>query len=291
MVRLSTLSVCAVSMVVSTNMLQTSASAQSPYATSVISYDPGTTPATTFGGDPYTDPLTALGQPERFTGDGTPFGAAVSMFSPPFLTSELVSIGEGGHLTLQFDRAITDDPSHPFGQDLILFTNAGFIDSDFPNGTLGIPASTFGNEDAIVEVSGDGVNFFPVSHNLAGGLFPTQGYLDIGPFSPTPGAVNSSFVTPMDPALTLSDFDGLTYAQALARYGNSGGGTPIDIASTGLASVNYVRISILDDANANTGLNFELDAISVVPEPATWLLALGICPLVCRRSRRRSQYA
>lgn len=251
--------------------------AQSRYATQVIDYDPGSTPVAG-----YTDSSTALGTPERMTGEGTPYLGAVTMFNAPWGTDEVVSIGEDGYITLTFDRPITNDPSHLYGQDFILFANAGFIDTDYPNGLIG---GVFGNDDALVEVSADGSDWRTVSHNLADGLFPMQAYRDVGPFDTSPGLVPTNFLKPMNPSLTYADFAGLDYADALAFYGLSGGGTPIDIAATGLTSVEYVRITVLDDGDSGTGLNFELDAISVVPEPATAGMLVAGLILTCRRRR------
>lgn len=252
-----------------------------PYASSVVSYTAGTTPVAG-----YTSPTVALGEPERMTGEGFGIPGVVSMFNPPFGTDELVSIGEGGQITLEFNTPILDSPANLFGADFILFTNAGFADTNYPNGQIDNPPGFFGVDDALVEVSADGSNWFTVSTNLADGLFPTQGFLDGGPFDVAAGSVPTNFQKPVDPSLTVADFAGLTYADALALYDGSGGGTPVDIASTGLSSVNFVRISVLDDSNALTSLNFELDAISGVPEPMTLgLLSLGL--LGRRRHRGR----
>ncbi|MCG8406329.1 MAG: PEP-CTERM sorting domain-containing protein [Phycisphaerales bacterium] len=250
-----------------------------PWPTSVT-YDPGTTPVAGF-----TDPTTALGAPERFTGEGV-FPGAVTMFNPAFGTDEIVSIGEGGHLTVSFDEPVQDDPGNLHGVDLIIFGNTGFIDSNFPNGQLGNPAGVFGSGLATVEVSADGTNFFSVD-GLADGLFPAQGYLDVTPFQTTPGIVESDFRKPMDPSLTLSDFDGLSYAQALALYDGSGGGTPIDIGTSGLTSISHVRISLADDGDAETSLHAEIDAFVNVPEPASISLLLMAGLTVASRRRRR----
>ena len=70
----------------------------------IVSYDPGTTPHLDFdSGLPLDIATAALGEPERSTGDGL-FPSVVSPFSPPFLRTELVSIGEGGQLTLQLSH-------------------------------------------------------------------------------------------------------------------------------------------------------------------------------------------
>jgi hypothetical protein len=263
------------------SMVGNTETSANPYASSVVSYVPGSTPVAG-----YTTPAVALGQPERVTGEGFGFPGVVSMFNPPFGTDEIVSIGEGGQITLKFDTPILNSSANLFGADFILFTNAGFIDTSFPSGQIGSPPGQFGNDDALVEVSADGSTWFTVSTNLADGAFPTQGFLDSGPFDVATGSVPTNFQKPVDPSLTVADFAGLTYAGALALYDGSGGGTPVDIASTGLSSASFVRISVLDDGNALTSLNFELDAISGVPEPMTLgLLSLGL--LGRRRHRGR----
>src|SRR6185503_16388780 len=81
----------------------------------------------------------------------------------------------------------------------------------------------------------------------------------------------------------LSSFSGLPYFDAtgpdmLELLAGSGGGTWLDISAAGLARVGFIRFSVLNDQNASTNLNFELDAVSiahaamgasVVPEPTT----------------------
>ena len=86
-----------------------------PFADTVVSYDAGSG-----GADGYTDPTAALGEPTRFTGEGV-WPSVVSQFNPPFMPSELVSIGIGGELVLSFDEPVVDDPANPFGIDLIVF--------------------------------------------------------------------------------------------------------------------------------------------------------------------------
>ncbi|RMH11617.1 MAG: hypothetical protein D6695_08785, partial [Planctomycetota bacterium] len=103
-----------------------------PFAASVVSYDPGSNAA-----PGYTDPTAALGSPARLTGIPAGFPSVVSPFSPPFDTDQIVSIGFGGSLTLELGQTAYDDASHPFGIDFIVFGNAGFIDTGFPNGLVG----------------------------------------------------------------------------------------------------------------------------------------------------------
>ncbi len=107
-----------------------SASADSPFASAVISYVAGTGAATGF-----TNAASTLGSPERFSGEGLIPGA-VTPFQPAFRPDEIVSLGVGGSLVVTFDHDVTDDPRNPFGIDLIVFGNAFFTDSSFGVGVV-----------------------------------------------------------------------------------------------------------------------------------------------------------
>jgi hypothetical protein len=251
----------------------------SPWAVAVDSFAPGT------GGAPsYPDPNSSIGEPTRFTGVAFGFPSVVSMFSPAFDPGDIVSIGKGGQLTVRLGETVSNDPGHLYGVDLIVFGNAGFGDDQYPNGVNSNPAFLFGAGGANVEISADGQNFVPVAP-LADSLFPTQGYLDSGPYDGAPGNVPSDFRRPMNPALSLSDFNGLNYAQSLALYDGSGGGTPIDIAGSGLGSVNYVRISVPLNAPGAA----EIDAFAVVPEPGAGMALLGLLGVVSLRRPSRGK--
>jgi hypothetical protein len=226
----------------------------SPFASAVVSYSAGTGAA--FG---FTNPLVALGAPERFSGEGLIPGA-VTPFQPAFRPDELVSLGVGGSLVLRFDHDVTDDPRNPFGIDLIVFGNAFFTDSSFGAGMVaGLSA-----EGGSISVSADGVQWTPARGLAADGLFPTLGWLDAAPYATTPGLVPSDFLRPVDPSLTVGDLVGLGYDGLLDAYDGSGGGTGIDLAALGLASIRFVRI----DGPPSPGMSPEIDAVAdVAPLP------------------------
>lgn len=241
-----------------------------PFADRVVSYSPGNVPV-----GPYSDPSSALGMPALFSPAGD-FSTVVSMFAPAYQPSHLVGIGEGGWLVVEFDEPITNDANHPFGIDLIVFGNAFFEDADYPHGRTTPGASLFGLDPMRVSVSADGQTFVSLG-DFTHGFAPTQAYQDVGPQSSVPGQVLSDFTRPIDPALTQADFADLSFAQALALYAGSGGGTPIDIGPSGLDVARFVRIDVPDVANDDVVV--EIDALSTVPEPGTAaltiLLALG----------------
>lgn len=247
----------------------------SPWAARVIAYDPGAAI-----GSPYTNPASALGSPTRYTGIGS-FPGAVTPFNPAFGTNELVSIGAGGHLTLEFARPARDDPRNPFGIDLLVFGNAGFIDVNFPTGVAG---PLFGaSRGGIIEVSADGQDWRLVPGIEPDGLFPTLGYADLtSPYSLTRGTLKTSFTTPVDPVF---DPSGRTFQEIVAAYNGSGGGTGIDLAATGLSRAAFIRFSM----PVGTTGTAEIDAVAIVrpiPAPgAAALLCIAACMLRFRQRR------
>ena len=245
------------------------------YADGVINYNPGTGYATEFGtGLGYTDPLVALGASQNTT----PFGD-ITPFNPPYSRLDLVSIGVGGSLTLQFNTPILNDPLHLFGLDFIIYGSAGFIDVDYPNGRTDATAGMFGANLGVTRVSvssGNGI-FYTLNPLLAptvDSLFPTDG-------AGLPGV-------PVNPALTGGDFANRSLAEIRSFYGGGAGGTAYDLAwavdgggqSVSLSSISQVRIDVLSG-------RAEIDAMAVVvPEPSTWALAgMGILLLLLRRRR------
>jgi hypothetical protein len=231
------------------------------FATEVIDYLPGSNPA--FG---YTDPSVALGPPERFTGEGWE-PMIVSVMNPAWRPDEIVSIGNGGHLTLRLDPPVTDDPHNPYGIDLIIFGNALFIDWDGDefDGTCGVPAAIT-EEGGVVEVSPDGETWTLVPGLQADGLFPTEGYLDRGtPYATEPGEIESDFRRPVDPSRDLSDFDGLPYLDVLVLYQGAGGGAGVDLAPLGLDEITFVRISNPDGGFDSPEIDAIADVVAVLP--------------------------
>lgn len=226
-------------------------SGDDPFADVMVSYDSGTDPA-----PGYTNPNTALGSPERFTGEDF-FPNVVSAFSSPYGNDEIVSIGVGGHLVVQFNTPVTNDSNNLYGIDLLIFSNASFIDIDYPNGVVG---GLFGDDGGTIEVSVDGSEWHLVTGAIADGPFPTMGFVDSGPFDIVPGTVLTDFTRPVDPLLTPESFLNLNNAQIVARYRGSGGGVGVDIGTVGLSEISFVRIRNPIDAIEA----IEIDAFSDV---------------------------
>lgn len=257
-------------------VLCASASHASPWATRVVSYDPGEAV-----GSPYSDPDSALGKPTRFTGIGV-FPGAVTPFNPAFSEGDIVSIGRGGHLTLELGRPARDDPRNPFGIDLLVFGNAGFIDLDYPNGLAGRLFG--GSRGGTIEVSANGLAWEPIIGVEPDGGSPTLGYLDLdGPYSTSRGRVRSEFTRPVNPSF---DPSGRSFAEIVAGYDGSGGGMPIDIADTGLSRVSFIRFTMPMSAVGTA----EIDAVAVVraiPAPGAFIVVAAGAWLGARRQLRR----
>ena len=123
---------------------------------------------------------------------------------------------------------------------------------------------------------------------------PTNGYTDLtDPFSATPGSALSDFQKPFVGG--LSSFNGLSYPDILSLLDGSGGGKWIDISTTGLAEVGYIRFSVPPGLNSPN--NFELDAVSIshaamgaatVPEPTAMVIALVAAGSVSLLHRSRA---
>jgi hypothetical protein len=254
----------------------------SPFATHVVSYAQGSN-----ANGSYTNAANALGSASRMTGFGD-FISGVTPFNPAFAGDQLVSVGSGGQLTLGFEADITDGATHRFGVDLIVFSNAFFVDQSFfdtdpgndGSGVLGPSPAIFGsNGIADIYVSADGQDW-RLAAATSLNLFPTLGYADFTETTPlTPGTVETDFTRAMDPTITLGSLAGLSFAELIDLYDGSGGGVGIDISGTGLDFARFVRIE------NNSAAAFNVDAVAVVPGPG--VLALGVVGMGVRARRRR----
>jgi len=219
-------------------------------ASTVVRYTAGSG-----AGGSYQNPASALGPPTRFTGVGIEPGA-VTPFRPAFMPSEIVSIGRGGELVIAFDEPVTNDPSHPFGIDLIVYGNAMCGDLAYPGGVAGWVFQ----EGGAIDVSIDGVTWFTVPGAIADGGLPTLGWSDVAPYSTAPGAVPTDPALPIDPHITAESIVGLSWPELLAVYGNAAGGTRIDLADAGVTSARFIRIRVAADAASVP----EVDAVVAV---------------------------
>lgn len=208
------------------------------FATEAVEYVEGSGVGNDWiSGQPFNDPNCALGRPTlETTGDGwfIPLDQNVPVVPvyTPFRAFEVVTIGNGGHLTVKFNHRIADDENNPYGIDFIVFGNACQSTGQFwENGNpeeITVGSTVWGADPGIVSVSQDGQTWFVFSSGpYADDFAPTAGYewdqLEdkwTQELDPT---------RPIDPNLRASDFDGKTLAEMISAYNGSAGGTGFDL--------------------------------------------------------------
>jgi hypothetical protein len=201
----------------------------SPFAASVVSYNPGVGYAAG-----YTNTNVVVGQPSTGTAKHP---LNVTPFDPPSSTNQILALGAGGSLTVSFDPPIVSGvPGNPYGLDFLIFGDSFFVET---NGGVATGAVSTDVHQATVSVSSDGVTFYQLNPALA----PELNYL-----YPTDGSGN--FQIPVNPALT--NFTNLTLAQIRALYNGSAGGAGYELAwaqdansnSVPLFQISYIRVDV-----------------------------------------------
>lgn len=246
------------------------------YADSVTSYHPGSGFAVEFSsGIGYTNAAVSLGEPSRIT-PGI-YGGPVDPFNPAYLKEQLVSLGAGGSLTVEFSNPILNDGANPYGVDFIIFGSSGLI-SDFTTGMTDGTLFSNNSGETRVSVSSDNLTYYQLSPSLApvvDGAFPTDGTGD--------------FSIPVDPILGASSFNGLNLGGVRQLYRGSGGGTGFDLdwalnengEFIDIDEIRFVRVDVLSGRS-------EIDGFAVVPEPSVAsILFVGITVLATLNQRRR----
>lgn len=208
-------------------------------------------------------------------GDATFGSGAEAVGAASGVSTDVVSLGDGGQITLTFATPITDRP----GWDFAVFENGLQFGSDYFL------------ELGFVEVSSDGTNFFRFD-----AVSLTQTSTQVGAFDPIdPTDINNlagkyvaGFGTPfdlneLDGVSVLLDIENITHVRVLDAVGS------IDPAYRTQDSLGNTVNEPYASAFASGG--FDLDGVAVlhqVPEPATWvLLASGLLGLAIVRRRVR----
>ncbi|HIL73189.1 MAG TPA: hypothetical protein EYG44_03075, partial [Verrucomicrobia bacterium] len=186
------------------------------FAAEVVSYSPGTGYATDWStGAGYTNKDAIVGPPARETPGK--WGGPITPFSPPYLLGQILSIGEGGEVTLKFSNPIRDESINPFGLDFLVFGGAGFTITNGDFGGGGITDGTLfaqADGETRVSVSADGDAWFVLDPKRAPAF---------DAYHPTDGS--GDFGVPVNPALAKGDFAAGGLAKFTELYDGSGGGT------------------------------------------------------------------
>jgi hypothetical protein len=229
------------------SILATITSNAAGFADAVVAYNPGTGFAIGF-----TNASSSLGAPT----------STANPFSPPFRTSQIVSLGTGGSLTLHVESPIVRSPASPYGIDFQILGNSFFVitNGNYSGGGI-TDGSVYGNGASTrVEVSADALAWYtlnPAQAPTVGGLFPTD------------GAGDSQ--VPVNPALTNADFAELGLAGMRSLYAGSAGGAGFNLAwaqdingkYVNLPIVRFVRISVLSG-------KAQVDAVSTRRSKECW---------------------
>jgi len=206
-----------------------------PFADEWISYNPGPD----WSGTQFSDPTLAIGAP-------------VGLYLAEPDNSSLVTLGNGGNLTVKFSSPVVDDPRNPYGLDFIVFGNAQVNETMF--------GFIRWQELAFVEISQDGLNWYlikpsilpadlrvchgtppnpdPRNYEVGKSYTAVSGYAE---YTPTMGLPQNLKFSPF-PGVIRSDEELYTVPDRTSRirtlgYGNpvkfdfvSGGGDGFDIA-------------------------------------------------------------
>jgi hypothetical protein len=260
--------------VISAVMCAASASCN-PFANTVVSYQKG---PGTWG---FENPSLALGAPVGGT-----------IYTPD--NTSIVSLGDGGRITLAFANPVYDDPKNPYGKDFIVFGNAFYQ----------VYPTTRWQEPGFVEISPDNVNWYLVLPNK----LPSQliGGVDTG--SSTSVLINYADYTPtLARPSNRTDEEFYTVPERPSIQGNpgdpafesargfdfvSGGGDAMDIADAVVqsapgvpaldgqghtipANLSYFQYIRITDALSNDSvppfslITTELDAVADVAPAST----------------------
>ncbi len=275
--------------------LSTARAGAAVFASSVVSYDPGSAVSNDGFLNTFTRPASATGAPDPITGEGNGFPNVLNPFSPAYEDDEIVLVGEGGHLTLRLPNYVNVGP----GLEIGVISNAGLQDASFfgggSPGTNYPTAKSFSGGVAEVRVSENGtswVSLGKVTFNLPTNYYTnvTDPYQESAPSSPQA----ADFGKPFDG--TLSMFDGENFTQTIATLDGSGGGTWLDLSNRGLTRVGYVEFIVSDDT-PNVIDRLGIDAVVIAngkagapvqtPEPGGALTVGGAILLLRRRHSRR----
>ncbi len=247
-----------------------SVSAQDPFASEVVGYS-----ADLNGTGDYNNPQDVLGEPAKENPDGT----CVSMVCPAWGDGRITTINQGSYIVVKFDHQVEDDPHNPFGIDFIVFGNSGYVGGGWvqPDTNMEEYQITGGafTEPVLVAVSQDGENWYNYTDGPYGDTeFPTNAYE--WDRENDQWGDQLDFTKPVDPSIDSANFVGMSVADVIDTYYNgSAGGTGFDLAPSGFAWIQYIKV--YGDANHKGG---EIDAFAdvspvSVPEASVYVRVEG----------------
>jgi hypothetical protein len=206
----------------------------SDFASKIVSY------RGPFGPSPYDDPNAVIDKPTTWIKQSATETFACSLVYPAWNTAPddsklIVTLDTGAEIIVGFDHKVADDPGNPYGIDFIVFGNSSFQcsgwvepDTNMDNFYLKNPTSIQA-ESVTVSVAQDpnGPWYTFSKGPFADGIFPTNSFN--WDTDSSKWAEELNWLKPVDPNLSVSDFDGLSVAYAIKLYDGSAGGTGFDL--------------------------------------------------------------
>ena len=193
------------------------------------------------GGGLYDDPSSVLGRPTTWIyddWDGLTF--ACSLVFGAYLTDPngdklITTIADGAEIVVGFDHKVADDPGNSYGADFTVFGNAAFLgdgwvgpDTNMEQYFLQSPAAVIAEPVMISVAQQPNGPWFTFTDGPYGDTaFPTNAFgwdRDADDWGQ-----EIDWLKPVDPNLSISDFDGLSAADAIDIYDGSAGGTGFDL--------------------------------------------------------------
>jgi hypothetical protein len=249
----------------------------SDFAVNVISYSGN------LGTPPYNVPNSVLGKPTTWIKASAAETFACSLVYPawnkaPDDSKLILTLLNDANIVVGFDHNVGDDPANPYGIDFIVFGNCAFQTSGYvyPNTDM----------DTYRLLSSAIVNYEPMIVSVAQEPNGPWYSFEDGPYADDSFPANAfawdsrtkswadeqDWLRPVDPNLSVSDFSGLTVADAIELYDGSAGGTGFDIAKlsaedyaaleidpqTGRKWIRYIRVQAI------LGFEGEIDAFADV---------------------------
>lgn len=248
----------------------------------------------------YSDPNAILGRPalqfkDIYGSNPTAFHR-VKLIEPAYATGLngeklITTFNAGQSVTVQMGRTVYDNPSNPYGIDLIVYGNSFFVagGGSFVGDNTNLNTTPVGgvfSESVQVSVSPDNIHWYSYPADAAhtgDGYYPTNSYLwDRNTASWTDDQADPT--KPVDPSIGTTALAGMTAADVLDLYDGAAGGTGFDLADSGFSYINYVRFDGL--AGYSGGEIDAVAAVTAIPEPTTLGLLLNGGSLLLRNRKK-----
>ena len=206
-----------------------------------------------FGGSPYDEPNSVLGKPTTkiYLPSFEIFSCSLvypACFTDPNGEKLVTTLNSGAEIVVKFDHKVADDAGNPYGIDFIVFGNTMFrsdgwvaSDTDMEQYYLESPTDVRPNEPVLISVSQDGNDWYEYTDGPYGDTaFPTNAYA--WDRENHCWGEELDWTRPVDPNLTVDDFNGLSAADAIELYDGSAGGTGFDLAESGYEWIQYIKV-------------------------------------------------